>query len=370
MYRKLVLANSNPRQLAVVIAAIAQHQSALAMGNILGSCISNILGAFSLGLIFSPADLYFDKSSKIYTAVLLSLSSFFALYMLFGQILGRFAGGVLIATFIVYICSIACAIYKGIVTPPEEDDTDNDFESDSDSDSDSDSNSEIKDYTTLDVRKPPHRSQHPHTNSGISQLHLSATELTSPGSPPPAGASSTFHSPRSSNNSTHRSANPRPPKQPRSRSTTHHILHLTISILSLSLSGYILSHSTTSLATTLSAPPSLLGATLLSFATTLPEKLVAVFCGARSQSGVLVASTAGSNVFLLTLCAGVLFLAGDWESLQGGVGGVTGLEVGWMWGCCVLFAVVVMVGGKRWMGWGLLVLYIAFIACEFTLERR
>ncbi|TVY21664.1 hypothetical protein LARI1_G000703 [Lachnellula arida] len=116
----LLTAGAEWEELAVVVAAIAQHQAPLAMGNILGSCISNIIGAFGLGLIFAPADISFDRSSKIYTTVLLVLTSFFALYMLFGQILGRFGGGVLIATFVVHICSIAWAIYKGIVTPPEE----------------------------------------------------------------------------------------------------------------------------------------------------------------------------------------------------------------------------------------------------------
>jgi Ca2+/Na+ antiporter len=117
----------------VVVAVIARHESPLAMGNILGSSISNTIGAFGLGLIFSLADESFDRSSKIYTAILLALTSFFALYMLLPQTLGRVGGGVLVAIFIFYIFSIAWAIYEGIVTPPEDDD-DADSESGSDSD--------------------------------------------------------------------------------------------------------------------------------------------------------------------------------------------------------------------------------------------
>ena len=37
-------------ELAVVVISISRHRSSLASGNIVGSTISNILGAFSLGL--------------------------------------------------------------------------------------------------------------------------------------------------------------------------------------------------------------------------------------------------------------------------------------------------------------------------------
>ena len=317
------------------------------MGNILGSSISNIIGAFGLGLIFSPANMSFDRSSKIYTAILLALTSFFAVYMLLFQTLGRVGGGVLVATFIIYISSIAWAIYKGIVTPPEDED---------DTDLESDLESESGNYAALSAEKLSH------SNSGISLRDLETAQPTSPVSTPLS--TEAFIVSHLSDES------PLPVRKSRKQppSTTYHIFHLTFAVIALSLSGYILSHSITTLANTLSISNSLLGATLLSFATTLPEKLVAVFSGARSQSGVLVANTAGSNIFLLTLCAGVLFLAGDLESLK--VSGVTIFEILWMWGSSVVFFVVVMIGGKKWMGWALLALYLAFIACEFTLERR
>lgn len=38
--------------LAVVIASVARNQSSLAIGNDVGATTSNILGAFSLGLLF------------------------------------------------------------------------------------------------------------------------------------------------------------------------------------------------------------------------------------------------------------------------------------------------------------------------------
>jgi hypothetical protein len=51
-------------------------------------------------------------------------------------------------------------------------------------------------------------------------------------------------------------------------------------------------------------------------------------------------------------------------------GSVTPFEVISMWISSLLLFVIVMVGGKKWMGWALFALYIAFIVCEFTADRR
>ncbi|TVY73610.1 putative membrane protein [Lachnellula suecica] len=345
----LLTAGAEWEELAVVVAAIVQHQSPLAMGNILGSFISNIIGAFALGLIFSPGEIVFDTSSKTYTAVLLVLTSLFALYIVLLDSLGRTGGILLIITFAVYITSIGLAIYRGIIDPPKDD---------GDSDSDSDIENDV--YSALH-EMPSHLSYHTRPNSSISLQNMEAASATFPDSTP--------YTPESIHPPNIKELHSRP-YEPRKapHSTLYHVCLLIFAVFALSLSGYILSHSITTLAKTLAISNSLLGITLLSFATTLPEKLVAVFSGARSQSGVLVANTAGSNIFLITLCVGVLFLAGDLESLQ--VSGVTTFEILWMWGTSVLFFMIVMIGGNRWMGFGLLALYFTFIVCEFTLERR
>jgi fluoride ion exporter CrcB/FEX len=144
-------------KLVVVIAAVSQHNSPLALGNILGSSISNILGAFSLGLIFSPEAITFDYSAKIYTGVLLGLTTLFTLFLFFLQPLGRFGGAVLVATFIIYIVSIAWAIYKGVVAPPEDSDSDDDSDSDSASDSSDDEpdHGESEESVPLKPSPPP-----------------------------------------------------------------------------------------------------------------------------------------------------------------------------------------------------------------------
>jgi Ca2+/Na+ antiporter len=151
-------------------------------------------------------------------------------------------------------------------------------------------------------------------------------------------------------------------------STLYHLANLTFGFLALSLSGYILSHSISTLSSAFSLSSSLLGVTLLSFATTLPEKLVSIFSSQRGESGIVIANTAGSNIFLVTLCAGVLFCSGDLTTIKDE--GVTLFEVGTMWLSSVVLFGIVMFGGRKWMGWALFGAYVAFIIGEFVLDRR
>jgi Ca2+/H+ antiporter len=341
------------------------------MGNIVGSSISNILGAFSLGLIFSPTNTTFDKSAKIYTGVLLGLTTLFTLFILFFQNLGRFGGAILILTFIVYIISIAWAIYKGIVAPPVDSDSDSDS-----SDSDS-SDSDDEDESAVPLQKNPRHVRSP--SSSTTTLYDNDRDVE---------AAPNAHKSRSRSNS------PTPlPKQdpeacplaeemfdevaldsipkvqkPGKHSTLYHLAHLTFGFLALSLSGYILSHSISTISSSFNLSSSLLGVTLLSFATTLPEKLVSIFSSQRGESGIVIANTAGSNIFLVTLCAGVLFCSGDLASLK--LEGVTVFEVATMWLSSVALFGIVMYGGRRWMGWALFGAYVAFIGGEFVLERH
>jgi Ca2+/Na+ antiporter len=61
-------------QLIVVVALLAQGRPSLAIGNMIGSAISNILGAFSLGLLFrqSAEHVRFDRNSRIHSLFCLS----------------------------------------------------------------------------------------------------------------------------------------------------------------------------------------------------------------------------------------------------------------------------------------------------------
>lgn len=136
----LLTAGCEWEELAVTLSAIGQHRPNLASGNIFGSAIANILGSFSLGLIFfrqaTGLTDYEERpvrtsSEIIYTSILVALS---ALILVIGvlHLDNALLGGCLVLSFLVYLVALSTAIYRGLMQQPE----------DSDSDSDSDSQSE------------------------------------------------------------------------------------------------------------------------------------------------------------------------------------------------------------------------------------
>jgi hypothetical protein len=81
---------------------------------VVGSIINNILGAFSLSILFFSGKVFFDKSAKIYTAMLLILTTAFMASAYFEK-LTKMADGVIIAVFAVYLISITYAIYRKVM---------------------------------------------------------------------------------------------------------------------------------------------------------------------------------------------------------------------------------------------------------------
>ncbi|CEL09164.1 hypothetical protein ASPCAL12304 [Aspergillus calidoustus] len=322
----LLTAGAEYEELAVVVAALAQHRSPLALGNVLGSTISNILGAFSLGLLCRPGGMECDRSAKMYSALLLFITTLFVALALFHQ-LNRISGAILIAVFVLYVASIGYAIYKGVTEPPAL----------SDSDSDSDSDAEIA--------NPPHGQSSWTQASERSPLLDNANPSPEP-TPPPE------------NNTVQRL--PRP--------LHHHITQLISGLLALSLSGYILAHSAGALADTLHLSGTVFGLTVVAFATTLPEKLIALLGGARGHGGIVVATTAGSNIFLLTLCVGVVAVAGI--PVDQANDGLVLFDLVTVWLAAGCFAAVVFLGLGRGAGVVLLGLYGVFVVLELTVFRR
>ncbi|EAU29953.1 predicted protein [Aspergillus terreus NIH2624] len=309
----LLTAGAEYEELAVVIAAVLQKRGSLALGNVMGSTISNILGAFSLGLLVHPGRMQFDRSARSYTAILLGLTTMSA-GLTWGGKLNRVTGGILVATFAIYLFSIGFAIYRGVVDAPELSDSDNDSDSDSDSD---------------DVESRIHPSE---------TSRLLGDQLPSP--------VEGRHAP----------------------SLAYHLVHLVIGLVALSLSGYILAQSASAIADSLHLSGTVVGFTILSIATTIPEKLIAIMSGVRGHSGIVVANTAGSNIFLLTLCVGVVALSGEVSGNMSDY--MTLFELISVWVSAALLAAVVFLDLGRWMGAVLLIAYAAFLVCEFTVYRR
>ena len=265
----------------------------------------------------------FDTSSKIYTSILLFCTSAITALAL-TNLLGKAVGGILIASFGIYVASVGWGIYKRTLTPAVLSDSDDD-----DSDDESDVSTDVESFP-----------------SGSQEQGRQATEASSL-LPNPS-----MKVPKNSKHNRH--------------SLVFHIVQVVMGFFALCISGYILSVSASALADALHLSGTVVGLTVLSFATTLPEKFVAVFSGSRGHVGILVANTVGSNIFLLTLCLGIILVS------TGGVfdSAINKFELLSMWASSVALFSVVFLGSRRWAGVLLLLMYLAFLALEFTLYRR
>jgi Ca2+/Na+ antiporter len=81
------------------VASLARGRGSLALGNVVGSTIANILGAFSLGLIFYKSPVVdrgpvFEKSSIIYSLALLLVTTLASVLLAFGRHISWRAVGV------------------------------------------------------------------------------------------------------------------------------------------------------------------------------------------------------------------------------------------------------------------------------------
>ena len=331
----------------VVIASVARNRSSLAVGNIVGSTISNILGAFSLGLLFHSTSqkIVFDRSSKIYSLLLLVLTLFATLLTFLGtRGSWKVFGGILLALFVVYVISVAWAISRGVVTAPEASDSDT---SDDNSSEDSESDNEMR-------RRPNNEVE---TERGP----LQDTEAAPAAIPTDSVLDSS---------SAHQELQRRTSRRrPRRRSLKHHIAYLVVGFLSICLSGYVLSHASTTISDEIGISDVLFGVVILSIATTLPEKFIAVLSGFRGHAGILVANTVGSNIFLLTLCMGIVLVATAGEF---NAGSVNAAELGFMMGSTVALTATVWFSAEwsRWIGAAMLIAYIVFLVLEFTVIRK
>ena len=286
-----------------MIACILRDEPSLALGNVVGSTIANILGAFSLGLLFHQGTIVFDKEAKLYTGMLLIFTSIFTLLAAVGHL--DLTGGIFfLVGFGVYVVTVCWGIYEGFLTKPV-------------------------DPELLEDEEAPSESA-PLIPNG--------------------------------------NGNSPPPTRPQ-HGALYYLVKVILGFIILSISGYLLAHASSSLAAAFNLSGTVLGMTLLSFATTLPEKFTASLSGMRGHEGIVIAGTTGSNIFLLTLCLGVLFVsnpAGN-EALAASL---VPFEVWSAWACSLLLIVIVFIGARPWMGGLLLGMYLAFIGMEFAVYRR
>ncbi|PBP22520.1 hypothetical protein BUE80_DR006557 [Diplocarpon rosae] len=332
--------------LAVVVASIAQHQPSLGLGNVIGSSISNVMGAFALGLLSNPDPITFGPSATIYSGALFAVSTIFIL-LAFTQQLNLTGGIFFIVGFGVYVVSICSAIYDGILDPDPDVIAVEDAEA-----------------SRMAISPTPSTDHHQlHVSIYPSVLQCHPTEV-SPLLPAVLESSS-------------------PPSPPRPRRKRDHVLLVVIGLVALCIAACSLVHTACSLAGEIQVSKILIGLTLVSISTTIPEKAMSLISDWHRNTASMTATTAGSNIFLLTLCAGILLVS--WTQGDADSGGkrpgpgdrnvlltdqLVAFEVWCVWGCSVLLIFITWIGARRWLGALMFGFYISFLMIELTLFKR
>jgi Ca2+/Na+ antiporter len=292
-----------------MIACLLQQQPSLALGNVIGSTIANILGAFALALWDHRGRMIFGPEAKIYTCVLFAVTSIFTILALKGQL--DFTGGIFfLQGFVVYLAAIGFGIDDGLLTSPIDENVISD---------------------PLSARIEPSES----------------TPLL----------------PTSSNNISPRIGQ-------RIEGIFNNTLRVLVGLIGLSISSFVMSHSTLSLATTFSVSAALLGATVLSLCTALLPKIIRrVQSGVHSPRATVLASTIASNIVLLTLCMGVILVVNP-EGNKELAATVITFEIWSVWVSSIVLMFIVWIRARKWMGGLLLGFYAAYIGSEFIYYNR
>ena len=411
----LLTAGAEWEELVVVVASIAHGSSNLAIANVVGSAISNILGAFSLGILFAPNAVKFDDSSKRFAIIQAAITTLVLLLIAAVQVqhadkdaklsskrlFENVVGVSLIVLFILYFVGLSWAISRGMLAAPQGSDSESSSSSSGDdapTDDASAANSDAASTTTLGNESeasyvPPRRGGGAAARRGQNRTATSAAIERTP---------LLLGSATSSNLATRLARR-------RRRAVFRSLQKLLVTFLILSLAGYLLSHSILEIAAMVHLSDTVLGLTVLSFATTIPEKLLSVVAGlrtgapparppapvrrpslarrasvhdeaeddvARGASSILMAGAAGSNIFLLTLCLGIsLIFDRDHVSVSQDQHRFTASSVQWqelalLEVASLSLVLIAFTDGQRWQGVLLLLAYFAFLAAEFTFLKR
>jgi Ca2+/Na+ antiporter len=251
----------------------------------------------------------FGPEAKIYTCVLFVVTSMFTILALKGHL--DFTGGLFfLQGFVVYLAAIGFGIDDGLLSPPIDENVISD---------------------PLSAR-------------------IEASEST-----PLLPTSSSNTSPRIGQ---------------RVEGILDNALRVIVGLIGLSISSFVMSHSTSSLATTFGVSAALLGATVLSLCTALMPKIIRrVQSGVHSPRATVLASTTASNIFLLTLCMGVILVANP-EGNKELAATVITFEIWSAWVSSIALMFIVWIWARKWMGGLLLGFYAAFIGSEFIYYKR
>lgn len=118
----LLTAGGEWEELVVVLLAVAGGHTGVAVGNVIGACLANLIGSMPLGLL-ARRPLVPDRSARVYGLVLVAVTGL-AAAIAFGGRVTPAAGGVLVAVFFVYVASVLVVIRRGWLRPPAVEDED------------------------------------------------------------------------------------------------------------------------------------------------------------------------------------------------------------------------------------------------------
>lgn len=275
----LLTAGGEWEELVVVLVAILGGHRGIALGDIVGSTIANILGSFPLGL-FGRKPLQVERSARLYAVALVGVTLLVS-GLLFAGPVARPAGGALIVIFALYIASILYALRRGLLHPADLPTADDD-----------DDEEEIE-----------------------------------------------------------------------RRSLPAQIASLVAGLIAVSLGAYLIVEPAVYFARALGISETIIGLTIVSIGTTLPDKAISLIGGLKQQGGIVVANAVGSNIFVLTLVLGLSAIAipivADAQTLR--------FDVPVMLACAILLCLLVFRAQLHWRtGIALLVLYAAYLAYQLV----
>lgn len=309
-----------------MLSIVIQKKPSLGLGNIIGATIGNVLGAFAIVLVLHGDRINFDRGARVFALVSFLMTTMFCFLTLKNN-LGIQGGILLVVAFTVYIFSIGSAVYEGMIQPHHlvtKTDTKihQSLETAFDESSSSSSSDGENEYFRIRIF-PSVMHCHPTEDPALLLGESSQQELSQ------------------TNFQEHHFSD---------RRTAQWDLNLAanfvLGVLALCLAGFVATYSVAAIAAALGISEYLAGMAILSFVTPIPERLLKFSYTRRLHSDLLMASTAGTNIVLLTLGMGIIVIAGSQNGHEVISGDVIAAELWICWACSFFLLLLSWIGGR------------------------
>lgn len=110
----LLTAGIEWEELLVSLVAVFSGSPAIAVGNVIGACIGNLTGSFSLGLLAKPISI--TRENRWFALLTLLITLGVSALLLRGEI-GRGEGALLVGVFVVYFAGTLLLLVRGLFQP-------------------------------------------------------------------------------------------------------------------------------------------------------------------------------------------------------------------------------------------------------------